>query len=409
MSFSFFRDYTSAKGTFSPFLFLIGEVGDSCGMDENAAFSVVDKLADSGFSAAKFQIVLADELLLPEGGLQFVEGKKIDLYDRFKNQEKSVDFFFRLAQHCKKRNILFFSSVFGLESLKILLSIGQEMGETVVKIASPESHHLLLWREIAQKIDLIDGVIFSTGMTTRKDLDWLAEYWQRLEIPREKLCGLQCVTRYPALESESNVSILGQNGENNAFFGGLSDHSADPVFVCMLAAAYRASGGYNCFLEKHVCLDDRQHLDSTVAITSKSFSYFAKMTHSAYFWGMNYRIEDYSLAQWSELFAKEYGFDFNRVIAALGGENKGKIVKKEITKQEESVFLQTKRSLRCKKSKKANEEINLDDCLFLRPGSLPAGEGYLWLDKLLRGKKLVAKVNFPAGSQLNENNCYFVE
>lgn len=387
-------------------VFLIGEVGSSFENDDDA-LSVIDRLADAKFSAAKFQIVFADELLLPSGGKRMVEGKEVDLYHSFKQQERSFDFFLRLAKRCKERDLLFFASVFGPKSLDMLLKIGKEIGHTVVKLASPESHHLLLWREISKNIAEIDAVIFSTGMTTRKDLDWLRDFISKINIPQEKLCSLHCVTRYPATEQESNVSLSMWLKERYGFFSGLSDHSADAVFIPMLMAAYSGAKKNPCILEKHVSASNSLHLDSSVAINCDEFSHFVSSVHSAYLWGVEHGASKNLLKLWCKDYAKHYNYDYERVSIALGKESKSN--EKYITQREKPELLATKRSLRCMKDKNKNDEIKLEDCSFLRPGALLAGEGYLWLDRLLAGQKLVAKLPIASGSALNKDCCQFVD
>lgn len=400
------KDYSRLWKSKSHCVFLIGEVGSSF-KNEDEAFSIIDRLADAKFSAAKFQIVFADELLLPSGGKRIVEGKEVDLYKSFKEQERSLSFFLRLAKHCKKRDLLFFASVFGPKSFDMLLKIGEEVGHTVVKLASPESHHLLLWKEISKNISNIDAVIFSTGMTTRKDLDWLNDFLLKTDIPKEKLCSLHCITRYPATEQETNICLSMWLKERYGFFSGLSDHSADPIFIPELMAAYTAAKNSPCILEKHVSASDALHLDSSVAISSKDFSHFVSSVHSAYLWGIEHGASKNLLKLWCKDYAKHYNYDYSRVSIALGKESKSN--EKYITQREKPELLATKRSLRCMKDKNKNDEIKLEDCSFLRPGSLQAGENYMWLDRLLNGEKLVAKLPIKSGSALDKNCCQFVD
>lgn len=238
---------------------IIAELGTSHGGDLSKAADLIAAAAESGADCAKFQYVIADEIVHPGTGLVDLPGGSVDLYDRFKAVEKEPGFYMELQGLCDRHEIDFLCTPFGTGSLEALL----RMGISGLKIASPELNHTPLLEAVANA-----GlpVIVSTGVSRLSDIEYALH----------RLAGcpvtiLHCVTSYPAPEPDYNLRVI---GSLKAVFGvpvGLSDHSVDPALVPGLAVAMGAT-----VVEKHFTLDrSGGGLDDPIAANPAMFAEMA--------------------------------------------------------------------------------------------------------------------------------------
>lgn len=147
-----------------------------------------------------------------------------------------------LIAHCTTRNIGFFSTGFDIESVDLLVSLGQDH----FKIPSGEITNLPYLRHIGQ---LGKKVILSTGMATLGDIEAAIEVLEQAGTPRAKLTVLHCTTEYPTPMHEVNLRAM---QSIHAAFGvavGYSDHTQG-IEVAIAAAAMGAT-----VIEKHFTLD----------------------------------------------------------------------------------------------------------------------------------------------------------
>ena len=125
-------------------LFIIAEAGVCHLRDLKKGYEIIEKAANCGVSAIKFQHVLADEIVLSSvGEINFAAGR-VNLYQKFKEMEVSFDFLNKLKNYCEKKNVLFLCSSFGSKSTEDLTKMNVE----AYKIASPELNDYPLWRQI---------------------------------------------------------------------------------------------------------------------------------------------------------------------------------------------------------------------------------------------------------------------
>ena len=241
--------------------YVVAEIGSGHGGDLPRAIQLIDAAQQAGADCAKFQIIIADELIHPDTGSVMLPGGAVPLYKHFRALERPIDFYATLRRHCATRGIDFLASVFGIRSLNMLT----QLGERRVKIASPELNHLPLLRAVtARKME----AILSTGVAT------LADIARALEITgREGITLLHCITAYPAPAEEYNLKLL---RTLSAVFGvptGLSDHSDTPEPVPALATALGAT-----LIEKHITLSrTNRQPDDPIALEPWQF---AEMVHA---------------------------------------------------------------------------------------------------------------------------------
>jgi len=227
---------------------IVAELGTAHGGDLDQAFRLVEAAAAAGADAVKLQAVFADEILHPAVGSVDLPGGRVDLYKRFQELERDADFYAAVREHARKLGLLFFCSVFGSRSLRLVAALKPE----ALKIASPEINHLPLLREAAS-CGL--PVIVSGGVATLSDLE------RALTITGKNSLLLHCVTAYPAPEEEYNLRLIPRL---SAVFGvpaGVSDHSLDAELVPALAVTQGA-----VMIEKHFTLSrEGGGLDDTIA------------------------------------------------------------------------------------------------------------------------------------------------
>lgn len=238
---------------------IIAEIGTAHGGDLSLARELIQAAAEAGADLAKFQMVLADELLHPRAGSVSLPGGTVPLYERFRELERPAEFYARLMELCEESGIQFLCTPFGLESARILRRLGMQE----YKIASPELNHLPLLRFIAAM-----GVpmILSSGVSTVADL---AESIDAVRVAGARsITLLHCITSYPAPEEEYNLRAIPAISRIFGVPAGVSDHSLDPVLVPVLATVTGAS-----MIEKHITLSRKNSgLDDAIALEPREFT-----------------------------------------------------------------------------------------------------------------------------------------
>jgi N,N'-diacetyllegionaminate synthase len=147
-----------------------------------------------------------------------------------------------LIIHCRERNFVFFSSGLDIESVDLLLSLGQD----IFKIPSGEITNLPYLRHIGQ---LGREVILSTGMATLSDIEGAIQVLESSGTPRDRMMVLHCTTEYPTPMTEVNLRAMQSIGSAFGVRVGYSDHTAG-IEVSIAAVAL----GAVC-IEKHFTLD----------------------------------------------------------------------------------------------------------------------------------------------------------
>lgn len=238
---------------------VVAEIGTAHSGDLTRAKELIAAAAESGAQVAKFQAVIAEEILHPAAGSIRLPGGETPIYERFKSLERNEAFYAALKEACIEAGIGFLCTPFGLASARMLSALGVREW----KVASPELNHLPLLRYLGST-----GIpiILSTGVSTLSDIE-LALDTLRLEEPGD-ITLLHCVTAYPAPEEEYNLSLL---PSVQALFGvqvGVSDHTLDPELIPGLAVLSGAR-----VIEKHITLSKGAGgLDDPIALEPGAFA-----------------------------------------------------------------------------------------------------------------------------------------
>ena len=225
-------------------VFVIAEAGVNHNGDIEIAKQLIDAASEAGADAVKFQTFQADSLVCrtakkAEYQLETTDRTETQ-YDMLKKLELTPQMHLELIEHCLKRNIMFLSTPFDLESIKLL----SELGMQIYKIPSGEITNLPYLREIAKQQKKI---ILSTGMSSMDEVKAAVNVLKNNGT--EELTLLHCNTQYPTPISDVNLLAMVKMREETGLPVGYSDHTQG-IEVPIAAAALGAE-----VIEKHFTLD----------------------------------------------------------------------------------------------------------------------------------------------------------
>ena len=147
-------------------VFIIAEAGSNHLRSLNRAYKLIDIAKDAGADAIKFQSFTADEIATTNSKYNKINKKfrrySDNLHSFYKKFELPKKFNIKLFKYCKKRKIIFLTSVFGEDSLNLTKSFNP-----IIKIASFESNFFELFEKI---IKLRKPMIISTGCSNESEI-----------------------------------------------------------------------------------------------------------------------------------------------------------------------------------------------------------------------------------------------
>jgi len=225
---------------------IIAEAGVNHNGDLFLAKQLIDAAAQAGADLVKFQTFNASSQVTrvakkADYQIQTTDGKESQ-HDMLQRLELTEAMHHELIAHCATRNIGFFSTGFDIESIDLLLRLGQDH----FKIPSGEITNLPYLRHIGQ---LGKNTILTTGMATLGDIEAAIDVLEQAGTPRTSITVLHCTTEYPTPMAEVNLRAM---QSIQAAFGvavGYSDHTQG-IEVATAAVAMGAT-----VLEKHFTLD----------------------------------------------------------------------------------------------------------------------------------------------------------
>ncbi len=192
----------------------ISEVSSNHARDLERCLAFVQRSAEAGCSAVKFQLFRVEELFA-EGALPDSE------VARRKSWELPLDFLPPLAKRCRELNIQFSCTPFYLKAVTEL-----EPYVDFYKIASYE----LLWDDLlAACAKTGKPVVISTGMAT------MPEILHAVETLKRNGCAapvvLHCTSAYPTPHTEANLAAIETIRQATGCEVGWSDHTVEPAVI----------------------------------------------------------------------------------------------------------------------------------------------------------------------------------
>lgn len=225
---------------------IIAEAGVNHNGDIELAKRLIDTAADAGADLVKFQTFSADRLATRSAKKADYQNQNTDShesqYEMLKRLELTYEMHKQLISHCAARDIGFFSTGFDIESVDLLVSLGQNY----FKIPSGEITNLPYLRHIGR---MGKEVILSTGMATMGEIEAAINAIEQAGTSRKKITVLHCTTEYPT--PMNDVNLLAMQNIQKAFgvTVGYSDHTQG-IEVAIAAVAIGAK-----VIEKHFTMD----------------------------------------------------------------------------------------------------------------------------------------------------------
>jgi len=228
---------------------IIAEAGVNHNGDIKMAKTLIDIAADSGADLVKFQTFKADRLVTEraeKADYQITATNSSESqHDMLRKLELTESMHHELIAHCASKKIGFFSTGFDVESLNLLIRLGQNL----FKIPSGEITNLPYLRHIGK---LNATVILSSGMSNMDEIDAAIKVLEESGTPRSKITVLHCTTSYPVPMSDVNLRAMQSIQNKFNVSVGYSDHTLG-IEIPIAAVALGAT-----VIEKHFTTDRSQ-------------------------------------------------------------------------------------------------------------------------------------------------------
>ena len=252
-------------------VFVIAEAGVNHNGDLATARALVDAAKAAGAQAVKFQTFSAEKLVTrdaPKADYQIENTRaQPNQLEMLQHLELSPTAFRQLADYCRAQEILFLSTPYGENDIRLL-------GECKVVALKVASALAVEPRFLEHAATLGVPLIVSTGMMTMAEVALAAETLRRCSGGRFVL--LQCVTNYPAAVASSNLRAMRVMGKKFACPVGFSDHTEGNT------ASVLAVGMGACVLERHLTLDrSSEGPDHRASLSPREFSEFVRLVREA--------------------------------------------------------------------------------------------------------------------------------
>lgn len=225
-------------------VFIIAEAGVNHNGDIELAKKMVDVACECKVDAIKFQTFKTEKLVSKKAIKAEYQIKNTNdeetQFDMIKKLELDINAHKELIDYCNKKNIMFLSSPFDLESIDLL----NELGINIFKIPSGEITNILYLEKISK---LNKKIILSTGMADMNEIN------DALNILKsngnENIVVLHCNTEYPTPMKDVNLSAMNTIRDTFKLDVGYSDHTLG-IEIPIAAVAMGAK-----VIEKHFTLD----------------------------------------------------------------------------------------------------------------------------------------------------------
>ena len=227
-------------------VFIIAEAGVNHNGSIDLAKKLIDVASDSGADAVKFQTFKAENLATKNAKKANYQMETTNIkesqFDMLKKFELDVETHKQLISYCNKKSIIFLSSPFDQDSIKLLNNLGLE----TFKIPSGEIINLPYLRHIGK---LNKKIILSTGMANINEIKDALDILIQAGTKKNNITVLHANTEYPTPMEDVNLKAMVTIGNTFNVSYGYSDHTLG-IEVDIAAVAI----GATC-IEKHFTLD----------------------------------------------------------------------------------------------------------------------------------------------------------
>lgn len=224
---------------------IIAETGINHNGDLSLAKKMILAAKEAGVDAVKFQTFQTEEFIQDKEEMYTYQSQGVQVtesqYEMFKRTEFSEEEWKEIKSFCTEQDIIFLSTVSGLEGLELLLRIGVD----AIKVGSDDFVNLPLLEKY-EKYGL--PMIVSCGMATEEEIAVTLRTLRAKEGHPVSL--MLCTSEYPTPPGDVNAKKLLTISEKfPEVVPGLSDHTQGST-AAVIATAYGAK-----VFEKHFTLD----------------------------------------------------------------------------------------------------------------------------------------------------------
>lgn len=221
----------------------VAEISSNHNQDLDRCLALIDRAAEVGCTAVKFQLFKIRELFAPE------ILAKSEPHRQREKWELPLKFLPELADHCRKAQIAFSCTPFYLDAVQELLPFVD-----FYKIASYE----LLWEDLlATCAQTGKPIVISTGMATIEEINRAVAVIGTAGC--RDLTILHCISSYPTPAEECNLAAIQAMREqvtapspDTKISFGWSDHSVNPGVIYRAIHHWKAE-----MIEFHLDIDGR--------------------------------------------------------------------------------------------------------------------------------------------------------
>jgi|TARA_B100000073_G_scaffold348049_1_gene364761 N-acetylneuraminate synthase len=239
-------------------IFIISEIGINHNGDLDIAKKMIDKSVQAGADAVKFQkrdidIVYSKEQLKKPRTSPFGTTER-EQKEGLEFHEKEYD---EINDYCKKKNIIWFSSAWDINSLKFLDKYDLKYN----KIASAMLTDEIFLNEVAKRKKY---TFISTGMSNFAMID------KAVEIFKSNNCSFElmhCISAYPFENEKANLNMISILRDRYNCNVGYSGHEKGGKLISLAAVCLGSTS-----LERHLTLDRTMYgSDQAASITPHGF------------------------------------------------------------------------------------------------------------------------------------------
>ncbi len=311
--------------------FIIAEIGINHNGYLKNAFKLIDAASTAKCNAVKFQTFDVDTMVHESAELANYQKKFTSNNQKkmLKKYQLSYKDFIKIKKYCDRKRIIFLSTPFDIKSANFLKNL-----VPAFKVSSGDNDNLILLNHIKK---FKKPIILSLGMMNNSEIK---EILKKLNIKKNKLSILHCISEYPTKLSDSQLGVI-KELKKFGYIVGFSDHTV----------GFEASIGAICFgaqiIEKHITLDNKMKgPDHLASLNVKDLKKFVDTLRTME------KLRDFK--------------------------------KRSITSEEVKTKFIAKKSIFINKNLSKHQKINLKDLIPLRP--LKHGISIKDLDKIINKK-----------------------
>ena len=242
-------------------VFTIGEIGINHNGDINIAKKLIDKCAEAGFSAVKFQKRTIEKVYTKE----FLDSPRESPWGNTQRDQKiglefSKDQYYEVDAYCKSKGILWSASSWDNDAQLFLRDFDLPFN----KVASPMLGNFPLLKLIAEEKR---KTYISTGMSTLSEIERVVNLFREYDCPFELM---HCNSTYPMNEEDANLACIPMLKSKFNCDVGYSGHESSLIKVSVVAVALGATS-----IERHITLDRAMYgSDQAASIEASSLKAF---------------------------------------------------------------------------------------------------------------------------------------